>query len=372
MTALKPTFACVACCAGLALGATAARAATVQDLARIKGQERNVLTGLGIVIGLNGTGDSSKDSLVAARPYAELLRNLDDPIATLDELARADAFALVSVTMEVPPTGAREGDRFDASVETLFNAKSLRGGRLVVSLLYPPLPGERRGEPLGMANGPIVVEGDNPRAGVIRGGGQVLSDTAFRTSPVTKWGTMELVLKDQFAGYPAATVLAAAINDEFVIDGHADLAHVDDAATIRVLVPEADRADPAEFIATLVTIPVDSSVIATEARIVINEKEGIITFTGNIEIGPVGITHRGLTITSITPPPVPTPDDPVFQTTQWTGMDVAGGNGRPGGSTRLSQLLAAFDQLKLPVEDQIAIIYELRKTGALHAEIVNK
>jgi flagellar P-ring protein FlgI len=360
----------------LALGALAAllaplalaHATGIQDLVRIKGQERNVLTGMGIVVALPGTGDKSKDSFVAARPYAMLLRNLGDPIASLDELAKADAYAIVEVSMEIPPAGVREGDRLDVQVSALFNAKSLEGGKLIVSPLRLPRPDAPNLAPLAFAEGPIVIEGTNTRLGVIRGGGQMLSDV--RTNPVTRAGTMTLVLKDQYAGYPVATTIANAINDEFVMDGYADIAAVEDAKNIRILLPQADRASPAQFIATLMTIPIDASLIQTEARIVINEKAGIILVTGNVEIGPVGITHKGLTITSITPPPVPTQQNPVIETTRWTGMDTTDRTSR--NSTRLVDLLDAFKQLNVPVSDQIAVIHELKKTGALHAEIVTQ
>jgi flagellar P-ring protein precursor FlgI len=164
--------------------------------------------------------------------------------------------------------------------------------------------------------------------------------------------------------------IANAINDEFVIDGYAEIAAVEDAKNIKILLPQADRAHPAQFIATLMTIPIDPSLIQTEARIVINEKAGIIVVTGNVQIGPVGITHKGMTITSITPDPVPTPDDPLITTTTWTGLDTTDKLSKS--STRLVELLDALKQLSVPVQDQIAIIYELKKTGALHAEIVHE
>ena len=376
-------------CAVLALGAVFAptwhaSATTIQDLVRIKGQERNVLTGMGIVIGLNGTGDSSKASFVAARPYAQLLTNLGDPVASVEELVKADAYAIVEVTMEIPPAGVREGDQLDVRVSTLFNAKSLAGGRLVVSPLRLPRPDATDIPPMAFAEGPIVVEGANPRNGVIRTGGQMLTDV--RTNPVTRAGTMTIVLKDQYAVYPVAMTIANAINDEFAVacsngqhggggsgsggSGGADVAVVEDAKNIKILLPQADRERPAQFIATLMTIPIDPSLIQTEARIVINEKAGIILVTGNVQSAPVAITHKGLTITSITPEPQPTPDNPLLETTRWTGIDTTDKLGR--NSTRLDELLDAFKTLSVPVSDQIAIIYELRKTGVLHAEIVQQ
>ncbi len=368
MRVRNPALGLVMTCAILAQGARDAAATTIQDLVRMKGHERNVLTGLGIVTGLDGTGDTSKNSFVAARPYAELLGNLGDAVVSLDELAEADAYAIVEVTMEIPPTGAREGDRLDVFVETLFNATGLSGGRLVVSPLRLPLPDTPELLPMAFATGSVVIEGDNPRSGVVRLGGQMLRD--IRASPVSPAGTIGLVLKDQFAGYPVATTIASAINDEFALDGMGRIAVVEDAKNVKVLIPSAERSEPAGFLAALVTIAIDPSLIQTEARIVINEKEGIILVTGNVEIAPVGITHRGLSITSITPGGDPGLFPLAAPTRRWTGLDTTANQGR--NSTRLLDLLAALDQLMVPVEDQIAIIYELRKTGALHAEIVDR
>jgi len=376
---LVTAFSRILCAAIVALGApSAARATGVQDLVRIKGQERNVLTGLGIVIGLNGTGDTSKDSLVAARPYAELLKNMGNPIASLDELAKADAFALVEVRMDVPPTGVREGDRLNVTVSTLYNARSLAGGMLVVSPLRLPRPDSPELDALAFAEGPVVIEGTNPRTGLVHDGGQMNVD--IRTNPVTAAGTMFLVIKDQYAGYPVATTIAAAINDEFAVDGSGQIATVEDAKTIKVLVPAVDRPNPATFIANLLMIPIDPSLIQVEARIVINQKQGIILVTGNVQIGPVGISHRGLTINSLTTGGSDTGNAPaagngaigapVDGNGAWASLDTTDRKGRS--STRLVELLEALKQLNVPVQDQIAIIEELRKTGALHAEIVRE
>jgi len=212
----------------------------------------------------------------------------------------------------------------------------------------------------------------------VRAGGQMLTD--IRTQPITPSGTMGLILKDQYASYPVATTIAAVINDEFGIDGLSQIALVEDAKNIKVLVPAAERSDPANFIATLVTIAIDPSLIQTEARIIINEREGIIVVTGNVEISPVGITHKGMAISSITPgfgtqalpglAGAAAGPGQASRPRRWAGLDTTGGQSR--NSTRLLDLLAAFDQLMVPVEDQIAIIYELRKTGALHAEIISE
>lgn len=350
----------------LALRASAAQATSVQDLVRMKGHERAVLTGMGIVVGLNGTGDESNDSLLAARPYAELLRNLGYPIEDISELADADSYALVNITMEIPPMGARDGDRRTVRVQSLFNATSLEGGQLIVSPLRLPRRDSPDLMPLAFAEGPILIEGDNPRHAIVRDGGQMIADV--RNEVVQPDGTLTLVLEEPYAIYPVATTIAQSINRRFNLSGMADIAAVEDARNIRVRVPEADRAHPAPFIAAMLTINIHPSRLQTAARIVINETRGIILVTGDVFVGPVGVRANGLSITNIVPEPEPSPENPIAVTTDWANVDTTDRTSRA--STRLVDLLRAFDQLKVPVGDQIAIIHEMHKTGALHAEIV--
>ena len=270
--------------------------------------------------------------------------------------------------MQVPATGIREGDRLDVSVETLYNAESLEGGRLIVSLLRMPGPDSAQKPVYAFAEGQLMLESINPRSAKVRDGGQMLID--IRTEVVSASGHIELVLQDEYASFPVAATIADAINDEFLIDGYAGIADVMDAKNVRILLPRADRARPAQFIATLMTIPIDPSLIQTGARIVINERQEIIAVTGSVEIGPVAVTHRGLSITSLSPVLPPTPDNPQVNKSRWAQFDTTDGQTRS--STRLVDLLDAFERLNVPTSDQIAIIYELKRTGVLHAEIIHE
>lgn len=363
-------FRALAMAAILALhGAGIASAASVQELARLKGHERSSLVGLGIVIGLDGTGDRNKDSLVAARPFAQYLKNLDASIGSLEELRKTDSFAIVQVSMTIPPTGAAEGDRVDVTVSSLFNAKSLAGGTLVVSMLRLPLPDATDLPVLAFAQGPVEITGSSPRDGIVRVGGQMLRSVVGE--PVQPDGSVRLVVRDEFAGYPVANAIAAVVNEEMALLGERDVARVEDAKTIRVRVPVRDQRDPSGFLARVLTFHVDQTLIRTPARVVINEREGIIVVTASVEIRPVAITHSGLQITTITPDPVGTPEFPVATTTRWAGV-ATGPMPAGAGPTRLADLLRALDQLDVPAKDQIAIIYELRRSGALSAEIVNQ
>lgn len=351
------------------LGAGVASAASVQEIVRVKGHERNTFSGIGIVIGLNGTGDQNKDSYVAARPFAQFLKNLDASVANLDELRKTSSFAVVQVSMNLPALGAAEGDRFDVSVSSLFNAKSLAGGTLVVSMLRVPVPDASEIPVMAFAQGPVEIAGASPRDGVVRLGGQMLRSIVG--NPVQPDGSVVLVLREEFAGYPVASALTTIINEEMALLGERQVARADDAKTIRLRVPSRDRSDPTSFLARVLTFHVDPSLLRTPARVVLNEREGIIVVTDTVEIRPVAITHAGLQITTITPEPIGTPEFPVATTTRWAGVGTQAAPGSPG-STRLADLLRALDQLDVPARDQIAIIYELRRSGALTAEIVNE
>ena len=353
----------------LALSAKTAAGTTVQDLVRMKGQDRVFVQGMGLVVGLAGTGDSSKESLVAVRPLSELLKNLGNPVGSLEELIKADAYALVNVSMEIPEIGAVDGDQFDVQVETLFNATSLKGGRLVYSALRLPAPHAANPPVMAFAQGAVVLEGDDQTSGRVRDGGQMVRD--IKRNPVFN-GRVELVLKNQYAGYPMAARLADIVNSTFEFSGVERLAAAENAKSVHVLVPTAERKDPAPFIAALLSTPVDPSLIEVGARIVINERTGTILVTEDVEIGPVAVSHAGLTVTSMAPeyellglePP------PLQPQSAWIGVGAR--KNIRGLPLHLNSMLETLRQFNVPVKDQIVIIYELERSGALHAEIISE
>jgi len=97
----------------------------------------------------------------------------------------------------------------------------------------------------------------------------------------------------------------------------------------------------------------------------VNDKTGTIIMTGDVEISPVVISHKGLTISTIAPPPIPTPRTPVITDKSAIAIDTTN-----QGGAKLQELLNALDAIKVPAEDRIAIIKELYKTGKLHAKLI--
>jgi len=134
-----------------------------------------------------------------------------------------------------------------------------------------------------------------------------------------------------------------------------------------VLIPSTDLSDPAGFIADIMSIRFDPSLLNLPARVVVNEREGIIVITGDVEISPTAVTHGDLIITSVTPPPVASEGQPIVQTGRWATLSTSH---RHSETAKLQDLLAAFKQLDVSVDDQIAILNQLHRTGALHAELI--
>jgi len=335
--------------------------ASIKEIARLEGQGKSVLRGFGLVLGLPGTGDSA-DQLVVARPLAKLLENEGNPVANFEELAASRSVALVMVTCEVPSTGARADDQLDVFVSTINNASSIAQGRLFLAPLRGPLPGQGV---FAFAEGPVIVEGLNLSTGRVRGGATVVRSIDMQS--VSPDGTIQLVIDPAYAGWSTSQLLASIINQHRLglEETGEELARAVTERVVRVRIPDVERPDPANFIADIMGIRFDASLLDLPARIIVNEREGAIVATGNVEIGPTLITYRDLVIN--TAPPTPQGAAQVVQPSRWAAVQTAA---RPSEVARLQDLLAAFRQIDVSVDDQIAILNMLRRSGNLHAEIV--
>ena len=350
----------VALLAALTLSAPKAAAVKIEDITRLKGQRENTLTGIGLLVGLNGTGDGGK-YLPAMRPLAEFLGNFGNPISDIKELQNAKNVAIVTITSTVPEHGAQEGEALDVQVSNPGSAKSLEGGRLILSPLQGP-PGDH--QIYGLASGPVVIEDPKqPLVGLIKGG-LVLEEDITQTYIV---GDVFLLLLDsQSAGWAMASAIAKIINDAEAFDENL-LASVQSPKCVMVKIPAAEAAEPAAFIARVLNLPV--LLPDTEARVLINTRTGTIAVSGEVEISPVVISHKSLTITTAaSEQAVPAsaqagePSGPSF-----VRLDPA-----QQGGARLQELQQALNQLKVPVKDQIAIIQRLHEIGKLHAKLIVK
>jgi flagellar P-ring protein precursor FlgI len=340
----------------LALPASAARAVKVADITRINGQRTNILTGLGLVYGLKGTGDGG-DFQPAIKQLASMLGKFSDP-TTVKELGNVSNVAIVSLTATIPSNGVRNGDHIDVYVTSIGAAGSLRGGRLFVTPMIGPKPGSGI---FALSEGPIQLEDPStPTVGVVKTGCVMEADLPAHYIDDT--GRFTLVIDDPSASWTMASTIAKIINDGLSDDGQ-PLATAVDPKNVIVAIPSAERGRPDGFISRVQLLPV--TLLPTEARVQVNDKTGTIIMTGDVEISPVVISHKGLTISTIAPPPIPTPRAPIITDHNAIALDTTN-----QGGTKLQELLNALDAIKVPAEDRIAIIKELYKTGKLHAKLV--
>jgi flagellar P-ring protein precursor FlgI len=334
----------------------------VADVTRIGGQRTNVLTGYGLVFGLKGTGDGG-DYLPAMKPLAAMLSRFANPTQVAD-LKNAQNVAIVSLIATVPSNGSRDGDHLDVRVMSTGAATSLKGGYLFVSPMQGPMPepNDKPKLPFALCEGPIVVEdATSPMVGVVKGGCVMEADLPAKAIDD---GKFTLILEEPSASWETASAIAAVINQSEG-EGDVQIATAVDTKNIVVTIPAADRLRPDSFVARVLRLPVPQSRLATEARVVINEKTGTIIVTGDVEISPVVISHKGLTISTIDPKPVPTPRAPIASQKEVVALDTT-----QQGGAKLQDLALAFDQLKVPAEDRIAIVKELYRTGKMHAKLI--
>lgn len=331
-----------------------ALAVKVADITRVAGQRKNFVEGLGLVVGLNGTGDGDNPETIA--PMRELLGNLANPVAP-GSLGSADNVALVLVTATIPQNGVREGDELDVHITSIGGASSLRGGRLFVA----PLKGPVKNSPIvALAQGAVQLEDPStPTTALVKKGAVMEVDMAYR---FIEDGRFWLVLEDPAASWEVASMIAKLINEAEGTDGE-ELAIAVDPKNVMVTIPRIELARPDSFIARVQRLHV--RMIAAEARVQINERTGTLIVTGDVEISPVVISHKGLTISTIDPAPVPTPRTPVVRSQEIVALDTTN-----AGGAKLQDLVGALEQLKVPAEDRITIVKELHKTGKLHAKLI--
>lgn len=326
------------------------------DVCRLKGQEENRLQGLGLVVGLKGTGDSKL--LPTTRALARMMQNMGGSVQSdaqgfpnLRELEETGNVALVMVTATIPPAGAQQGDQLNCSVSSL-SAKSLEGGRLVLAYLLGP----RADVPTiyAVAEGPITLPSRSiPTAGVIHNGCKM--ETTI-TNKFVQDDKITLILDRDIASFSTAADVQDSINAFFqpsITDSIYNLAQAKDQLHIEVMVPPAYQEKSVMFVKLILDIELSN--IKKNKRVVINEREGVIVMGEDVLINPVAINHKNLSI------------------------QAGGNNGRfvgfePNpdreGQPVLKNLVEALNALEVPTEDVIAIIRTLKRNGDLYGELI--
>jgi flagellar P-ring protein precursor FlgI len=336
----------------------------LSSISRIKGQESVKLHGLGLVAGLSGTGDARFDPKDVAA--VQLLRSHGIDILNLREVSAAKNLALVSITCEISPHGGRDGDRFDCQVASVGSARSLRGGRLLQAALKSPVLADQTA--YAIAEGPLSSE--DP-AGLltarIKAGATLVQDLP---APMLKCNDrVTVVLDEAHASFSTAGTVTSAINGRFDLQtGGRPIARMLDARSIEVLLPGFARRDPGPFLADLMRTRIGVDAIHTDARIVINEKQGTIVITGEVELKPVMVAHRNMVVYPANQP-LPFGAVPPNPFVPLAKAPPANGQALPS-LTALQDLLEAMNRAQVSADDRIAIVKELARSGKLHASVI--
>jgi flagellar P-ring protein precursor FlgI len=341
-------------------------AVSVQDLVRIKGAEQNRLVGMGLVVGLPGTGDGGKFA-PTSRPLANVIARFMDESVNAAELKDSRNVALVTVEAIITSSGAAEGDRVDVRISAIGPAKSLQGGQLFMTPLTGPLPDS---PVYAYASGKLLQEDlTSPTTAIVRRGAQLVR--SIRPQYVSPDGKITMVLNDDVATIPMAQTIASIVNGRLAPDGP-NVAHAVDQKHVVIDVPVFQRKDPVAYLSPVLLDYIDPDLIDVGARVVINDSTGTIVIKGDVQISPVVISHENLTITTITPPVSPPPVLPDGSPLPPGEQSFIGLDPEHRGGTRLVELLSAFNQLKVPARDRIAILRRMKESGALHAQLIEE
>ena len=354
--------ACALCC-GLLVPASAG-ASRIKDLCTVQGAQENALTGVGLVVGLAGTGDGNDDAL---RRQQRLLERLEIDVDQVGGL-NSDNIAVVVVDAMYPPF-AKQGTRLDVRVNALYDCESLEGGTLLQTMLYGI-----DGEVYAVAQGPLSVGGFSARgggAGVAQNHVTVaripMGATIEREIPSTITDGERVTLQLKRPDFITANTIQMAINAQF----KEEVASALGPGTINVRIPQDRQHDLVAFMASVQNISVEPDF---PARVVINERTGTLVIGGDVVIRPCQVAHGNPTLEVATTPVVSQPapfSEGETVVTGVTDLRVTQDAGylMPVQGTSASDVAMALNALKVTPRDMISIFQALREAGALDADV---
>jgi len=327
----------------------------LENICTIYGQKSVKLTGVGLVVGLQGTGDGGKN-LPAMRALAAALKLMNSPVVSTKELQDAKNVAMVFIEATVPQTGLRRGQRIDCHVSSMMGAKSLRGGRLMVT----PLENAeiRNDTVVALASGPVYIEGDGPATtGKIPAGALLEENFVSLFIDKQRGHRITLLLDESHSGFNTASEIARVINSEFsYIAKNSQISKAISPNVVAVDLPDQYIDSPVEFVAEMLAIGIENP--HSQAKVVVNAKTGTVVVTGEVEISPVIITHKNITVAVDGAAPGGT------NSGRFVDLGNQQATATPG---QLQHLVSALNQLRVPPQDVIHIVRELHRSGKLHA-----
>jgi flagellar P-ring protein precursor FlgI len=348
-------------------GAASAATARIKDIVDIEGVRENQLVGYGLVVGLNGTGDSLNNSPFTRQSLQAMLERLG--VNTRGETMRTGNVAAVMVTANLPPFST-QGTRLDVNVASLGDAKSLQGGTLLVT----PLLGAD-GEVYVLAQGSVTINGFQakgdaatvisgvPTTGRISSGGLIEREIGFSLGAQRD---IRLALRNP--DFTTARRVALSINDFIGVP----TATPEDAATVRLYLPRNFNGNIVDLITDIEQLVIETDQVA---KIVIDENSGIIVMGKDVRVSTVAVAQSNLTVSIAETPGVSQPapfsegETVVVPRTDLSVDVVSSDLTLVRESVSIQELVDGLNALGISPRDLIAILQAVKASGALQAEI---
>jgi flagellar P-ring protein precursor FlgI len=341
--------------------------ARIKDIANIQGDRSNQLIGYGLVVGLEGTGDSNSTIFTAQSVVNTLLKlGVNVPQNTV----KVKNVAAVLVTANLPAF-AKNGSRIDVTVNSIGDARSLQGG----TLIQTPLQGAD-GSVYAVAQGPMSIGGFNFSSG---GSGVQLNHVNVGRIPaggivekevptsITDGKTIEITLNSP--DFTTANRIAEVIRTKIPSTN----AQAEDSTTVNVTIPDSQKSNLIGFISSLEGLTVDPD---TAAKIVVDERTGTVVIGGTVKVSACAIAHGNLQVTVENTPVVAIPapftnggKPVVVPQKSTTAKETSSKLAEIQSNTTIDDLVKALNALGVTPRDLIAILQTMHTAGYISAEI---
>lgn len=353
-----------------ALVSCSASAERIKDIANVAGVRANQLVGYGLVVGLDGTGDQTSQTPFTVQSLKNMLNQYGITLPP-DVNPQLKNVAAVTIHADLPPF-AKPGQTIDITVSSLGNAKSLRGG----SLLMSPLKGAD-GQIYAVAQGNLVVGGfgaeggDGSRISVnVPSVGRIPNGaTVERAAPTSFGGEDYLVFNLNRSDFTTAKRVADAINTA-IGEGTAQPV---DGSSVQVNAPRA-HGQRVAFLSVLENLTLEPG--TASARVIVNSRTGTVVIGSNVRVTAAAVSHGSLTVTITEradvsqPGPFSGGSTVVVPTSEIAVEETASHMFKFDPGISLDDIVNAVNEVGAAPGDLVAILEALREAGALRAELI--
>lgn len=345
------------------------QAERIRDLTSIQGIRSNSLMGYGLVVGLDGTGDQTMQTPFTTQSLSNMLSQLGITVPAGTNMQLKNV-AAVMVTTDLPPF-ARPGEKIDVVVSSLGNAKSLRGG----TLLMTPLKGVDN-QIYALAQGNLLVSG----AGAQSGGSRVQTNQ-LNGARISGGATVEREVQASFAQENTLRLqlndddftVAQQISDEINRRFGGSTAVAEDSRTVKLFAPSGSAAK-VRFLADVQNIPIRIGIM--DAKVIVNSRTGSVVMNRHVVLDACAVAQGDLTVEVSRTNQVSQPDTPfgggqtvVTPNTQISVREQNGSLQRVNTSADLNNVVRALNGLGATPNDLMSILQSMKSAGCLRAKL---